>query len=116
MAVPPIDFSSFPPEGSRRAGGTGLEAAANRYIERMRCEKIQTSQTGDASKKLQADGDTVCLARAAMRDTKATSIMSKSSEKPLVSQLERKEESGRQTSLWESMKGGIRSGCKVSKQ
>jgi hypothetical protein len=53
MAVPPIDFSALPPEGSSRPGGPGLEAAANRYIERMRREakeKGQAPQEGNGDK------------------------------------------------------------------
>jgi hypothetical protein len=45
MAVPPIDFSALPPSGSSRRGGPGREAAANRYIERMRREALEKGQT-----------------------------------------------------------------------
>jgi hypothetical protein len=84
MAVPPIDFSSFPPQGSSRPGGPGLEAAANRYIERMRREQNQDPQKEEVGKVAEINHDTVSLAPIATQNTKANPIISQGSETPLV--------------------------------
>lgn len=120
MAVPPIDFSSLPPGGSRRPGGPGLEAAANRYIERMRreaLEKGQIHQDEKVDKKPQTDVDTNSLTTAATQDTKVDPILSDSSLKQLASPSGNDQgKDPPRRSLWESMKGKMRSGSKVPEQ
>jgi hypothetical protein len=67
-------------------------------------EKGQAPQEGNGDKMPQIDVDAAPLATAATQGSKADSIASESSKKPLVSPPGKGNE--RRRSFWESMKGG----------
>ncbi|XHF99769.1 hypothetical protein AWENTII_003257 [Aspergillus wentii] len=101
--IPVVDWSGFPPEGSTRPGGRGLEAAARRYLER---------QAREAKEKEQAENDGASLATTAVDDTaEPTASEEKGAE---VEKPESNDEPKEKRGLWRSMKKRV-SGISQSK-
>lgn len=116
MAVPVIDFSAFPPEGSSYRE-PGLAAAARRYHERKEREKREAQEAQEAQE--QAINDTISLAATAV-DEDAASTNDHANDKDMDSKepnlstesSENKKEPDQKSGKWKSFKQRIRNNSK----